>query len=139
MFIILKSQGFSDVEIAKFTGYTREHVGMVLRQPWARARLLDFLKEKQVDPAETLLRASVIDNISTLIEVRDDQASGGPARIAAANALLDRYLGKPLQRVESKTSHSIDTDDIDEKLRALEAEEATLLGRAPSTPRQVTG
>ena len=133
--IILKSQGFSNIEIATFTQYTREHVGNVLRQPWARARLLDLLKEKQNDPAEAFLRGAVMDSLATLVEVRDDQSAGGAARITAANALLDRYLGKPLQRVESKNTHVVDTDNIDDELRRLEAEEATLLGRSPNSPR----
>jgi len=127
--IILKSQGYSNTEIATYTGYQRVHINAILRQPWARARLLDILQGKEQDPAEVLLRASVLDNITTLIQVRDDEGSGAQARIAASNSLLDRYLGKPLQRVEAASKHTLDVSSIDAELAKLTAEEANLLGR----------
>jgi len=129
--ILLKAQGHSNKEIGDITGYTREHVGHVLRQPWARSRLLDILNDRGGSAVDKVLSGEVLNSIDTLVEVRDSDEAGPQARLSAANAILDRALGKPLQRVESKELRvSTSLEEVNQEIARLEAEEAALIGRS---------
>lgn len=131
LIIVLKSKGYSNAEIAQMTDFSKVQVASVLRQPWARMRLLDLIEKGGEDPLQALIKSSAIDNVETLIEVRDDPNAGATARINAANALLDRYLGRPLQKVQSESLNvNLSVNKIDEELVRLQAEESTLLGRS---------
>ncbi len=110
----LKAQGKSNKEIAELTGFTYPWVSQMLRQPWARQRILQLIKEAGGDEVTTLLQSTTTDSIYTLIDVRDDPKAKPAERTTAANALLDRVLGKPLQRVEADTTIRNVTNDVSE-------------------------
>lgn len=131
LLIFLKAQGLSNTEIAKRTGKTIAWVGQVLRQPWARLRLVQELKEAGQDAVQQLISASGEDSVLTLIEVRDDEKTSPAVKIAAANSLLDRLLGKPTQHVESEVTHRSlsDIEALERELAKVEAEEKRLMGR----------
>lgn len=102
----LKAQGKSNKEIAELTGNTQPWVSQILRQPWARTRILQIIKENGLDEVQTLLQSTTIDSLYTLIEVRDSGKAKPSERTAAANALLDRALGKPVVSVIAETTHT---------------------------------
>ena len=129
--IFLKAQGLSNNEIARRTGHTAPWISQVLRQPWARVRLVEELREAGRDAVRALITASTEDSVYTLIDVRDDPKSRPSDRIAAARELLDRAFGKPTQHVES-TVMSVSTPDsvaaLDKEIATLEAETKRLTG-----------
>lgn len=130
--ITLKAKGMSNKEIAEITRYSAIQVGTVLRQPWARERLVKELQLAGRDAIADILAGAAQDSVYTLIEERDNEAAKPSDRIAAANSLLDRFLGKPTQRVETDNVHRNVTGDvaeIDRELRTLEEEEKRLVGR----------
>jgi predicted XRE-type DNA-binding protein len=102
----LKAQGKSNKEIAELTGNTQPWVSQILRQPWARQRVLQIIKENGLDEVQSLLQSTTIDSIYTLIEVRDSAQAKPSERTAAANALLDRALGKPVVSVVTDNKHT---------------------------------
>jgi hypothetical protein len=127
--IFLKAQGMSNNEIAKRTGYSFPWISQVLRQPWARVRLLTELREAGRPAVQALLRASAEDSVMTLIAVRDT-ATRPSDKIAAANALLDRCFGKPTQHIEEHASDTVlpsSIDDIDREMASLAEQEKRLL------------
>lgn len=129
--IWLKARGSSNAEIAAQTGFTLAWVGQVLRQPWARQRLREELDKAGRDELSTLIKASAVDSVYTLIELRDNDNVPSAVRRASADSLLDRYLGKPTQRVETNHVETLDTSsvkELDAKLAVLEAEERQLCG-----------
>lgn len=66
------------------------------------------------------------DALKTLAEIMTDDDQPGPARVSAANAILDRGYGKPMQPV----THDLDLNNLtDEQLAIL----AVALG-APALP-----
>lgn len=135
LIIMLKVQGHSNTEIARLTGYTIPWVGQVLRQPWARERILDELKAAGRDSIQALLEASTADSIFTIIELRD-RSDDDSVRLRAADSLLDRYLGKATQRVETKGEVTHLTGDIaklDEDINKLESEINRLTGQSASS------
>lgn len=58
-------------------------------------------------------------NIRTLVEIRDNTEESGATRIAAANSLLDRDVGRPTQAVK-KTVTTIKRTPRDLSLEELE-------------------
>lgn len=131
--IFLKAQGLANREIAQRTGYTEPWISQVLRQPWARERLVAEMREAGRDAVQELIKASAEDSVFTLISLRDDPKAPASVRAAASNSLLDRYLGKPTQKVESHNTNVngtlADLDALNKELATLEAEEQRLTGK----------
>lgn len=118
--VYLKAQGLSNVEISKRTGYTQPWVSQVTRQPWFRLRLTQELREAGADAISTLLKANALDSVYTLVELRDDQDAPKAVRKAAADSLLDRYLGKPTQKVETEEKRPPSTEELHKLNREIE-------------------
>jgi predicted transcriptional regulator len=125
--VLLKAQGYSNKEIAERLEVTPVMVGYVLRQPWARERLVAEISASGRDAVNELLRGAVSDAVMTLIDVNQNGKPG--ERVSAANSLLDRYYGKPTQRVETDNTHHFETvDELDRQIKSLEEQEQALLG-----------
>lgn len=135
MAIFLKAQSLSNREIALRLGFSEAWVCQILRQPWAQERLLKEIQESGRDAVTELLRGAAVDCVMTQISIHSDPKVPPAARNAAANSLLDRLYGKPTQRVETfNTNTTVESvASLDEKLAALEKEEARLRGRTTST------
>ena len=130
LIILLKAQGHSNVEIAKLTGYTNVWIGQILRQPWAKERLVEEISKGGTEAVQTLLQGSAVDSIYRIIELRDCSEDDG-VRLRSAQDLLDRHLGKATQHVEARSTvqHvSTEIGQLDAQLLKLEAEERRLLG-----------
>jgi ElaB/YqjD/DUF883 family membrane-anchored ribosome-binding protein len=128
--IYLKASGKTNKEIAKSSGFSEEWVSQILRQPWARKQLLEELKTLGTDPVQGLLSSTAEDSVYTIIELRD-KADDASVRLRAAQDLLDRYLGKATQRVESRNQIAFiegDIEKVDSELAALELEIGRLQG-----------
>lgn len=99
--VYMKAQGLSNTEVAERTGYGIAWVGQICRQPWFRLQLVNELREAGVDQIHSVLKASALDSVWTLIDIRDDKEAPKAVRKACSDSLLDRYLGKATQRIES--------------------------------------
>jgi hypothetical protein len=131
----LKAQGLSNREIARRTGFTTTAIGYILKQPWARARLLQEIETAGRDGVHELLKGAVDDCVLTLIDVQGDEKAKHSDRISAANSILDRYFGKPTQRVESiNTNVQAKMDDIERMKKEL-AEVETELSRVTGSAK----
>ena len=79
--------------------------------PGGRPRVLSDVQE--------LAREQAPEAISKLAQIMGDEKTPPAARVAAANALLDRGYGKPTQPI-SKTSVKVDPSTMsDEELAAI--------------------
>lgn len=134
LLIFLKAQGLSDREISARTGFTVVMIAYVLKQPWARHRLLQEIQTIGRDQLSEVLKSSMVDSVFTLIEVRDSEKSKPSDRVAASNSLLDRYLGKPVARVEAVTTNLTtkleDIAKMQKELAQVEQELARVTGVA---------
>jgi hypothetical protein len=104
MMIYLHASGATIQDIATQCGYKPNVVGQILRQPWARARLVQILNENGRDHVKHFLTHEVSPSLEVLREIRDNPKTKDSSRIAAANSILDRALGKATVHVESKTT-----------------------------------
>ncbi len=128
--LLLKARGWTNSEIAKYTGYTDAWVSQITRQPWFQVALIKLLNECGKEPLKDFLGAQLEPTLIRLIQLRDQNISL-PVAMAATSDLLNRYLGKPVSRTEM-TIHSVKTTeeqftDIDEELKRLADEEKHLL------------
>lgn len=131
LMIYMKACGASNKEIAEKLDLTPQTVANVLKQPWARLRLVEELRAQGHDALQGLLKGTAADSIFRLIEERDNANAKPSERIAAANSLLDRFLGKPIQKVEERVGalpDPADVEAIDRELQAVVAEEKRLAG-----------
>ncbi len=127
MMVLLKAQGYSNVEIAQQLGYSPVTVNYVLRQPWARERLVKLVMEKGQEGVDSILKAELVPSLLKIVEVRDDPTSKKGEVLAASQALIDRFLGKPTQRVEtSQAPKSADIEQLKHELETLQEEEQRL-------------
>lgn len=127
--ITMKAMGLTNGEIAEMFGRSQAHVSQVMRQPWAKLQLVKLITEAGKDPLKVMIESAAIDSAATLIEIRDDKSAPASVRVAAADKLLDRFLGKPTQHIESKsevTNVPADIKRVEDELAALAIEEKRL-------------
>ncbi len=112
LIVYLKAQGFSNKEVSDKTGYTQAWVSQITRQPWFRLRLVQELREAGIDQIQQVLKSNALDSIFTLVDLRDDVQAPKAVRKAAADSLLDRYLGKPTQKFETEKASTPSTEEL---------------------------
>jgi len=111
--IYLHAQGSSVKDIATHTGFTSQAVSNILRQPWARLRLVQILKESGGDEVKHFLTHEVAPSLTILREIRDGDIPGRTSdRLTAASAILDRALGKPTVNVKTDNTNRAVPADI---------------------------
>ena len=87
-------------------------------------------RPKVLGDAEELARQKSPEAIETLSNIMRDEKAAPAARVASANALLDRGYGKPTQPI-SQTVAKVDPSSLsDEELAAIVAQGATVNAQA---------
>jgi lambda repressor-like predicted transcriptional regulator len=113
LMIYCHAKGMTAREIADQMGYHAEYVKIVLRQPWARQKIVEILHETGQSMVDHFLKNEISPSLDVLREVRDNKTAKDAARIAAANSILDRALGKPTVRVETdNTNRQVPADVV---------------------------
>lgn len=120
LFIQLKSQGFSNLEIAKRTGYTTECVGDVLKQPWAKMRVLEEMRANGRDEVLNIFQLKASDLAWDLVEIAENKEEKGSVRVSAILAVHERLMGKAVQPLTHQTLETRNLSDAD-LLKELES------------------
>ena len=129
MCAFLKAQGMSNISIGARMKYTPQMVSMIVRQPWAQEIILQTIHDNGGNAVRQLLEGAAEDSVLTLISERDNESAKPSERISASRELLDRYLGKPTQRVETqKLPDATSVSELDREIAELEAEQRRLQG-----------
>lgn len=129
LMVVMRSEGKSYTEIAAATGYSKTWVSEICRQPWFKLRLVSRLHEVGIDVLQTTLKAAATDSVFKLIELRDGEKTPAAVVKAACDSLLDRFLGKPVAKVETthlKTPSSEETRKIDAEIKSIDEQLAQL-------------
>lgn len=121
----MQAQGMSLTEIATKTGYTIPWLSQVTRQKWFRPIVLREMQEAGRDAVQTMIQGAAVDSVAKIIELRDG-SSNQRVQATCAFDLLDRFLGKPVQRSENLNAtvdaSALKGSQLDEKLAAVEGE-----------------
>lgn len=99
--IEMKLNGVSVPEIARRLNFCVQTVNTVLRQPWAREYMTQRIKNASPEMLTKMFANAAAESVYTLIDLRDDETCPPAVRKACASDLIDRYLGKPTQRLET--------------------------------------
>ena len=86
--------------------YSYTHIGNIIAQPWFRKRVVELQHEAGFSGIEASIQAEVPNAVEVIVDVMNDTKASHTARLNAANAILDRGLGKPIQKVESTNKHA---------------------------------
>ncbi|WP_209311852.1 hypothetical protein [Bradyrhizobium frederickii] len=69
---------------------------------FARETARRALKQRTMTEIRSLARMQTLQAVNTLVQIIRDKKAPAHARVCAANSLLDRGWGKPLQRIASE-------------------------------------
>ena len=100
----LFAAGKSRKEVAAACDVTPAAVTQLLKNPWFQELVTGIMAESGLDAVETLLKGESINSLNVLIELREDTATPRAVRAAISQDILNRTLGKPVQRIESDTT-----------------------------------
>jgi transposase-like protein len=109
-------------EVARAFEVTPPTVYNLMRQEWFQARVTQLMAEHGGKDIMQLFRAEGWNSFVTLLELRDEPKISSTVRAACARDILDRALGKPLQRIE--TSGEVTSSDPVAEVARLEEENA---------------
>jgi hypothetical protein len=135
--IFLQLGGEWDAELNKpipGTGqYTYPWLTQIRKQAWFREQLTNFLHAAGKDLIAAKLETEVSPSLEVVISIRDDITLPASVRLRAADSLIDRHLGKPIQHIKSELVKTVDSfeksaetlqaelDQIDAELKAHNA------------------
>jgi len=135
----LLASGRTRAEISTAVGMSTPVIGEVVKQPWFKKRLKEITEANGNDMVKAFLEGEVLPSLEVLRTIRDNDDEKGATRVVAANSILDRFMGKPVAHVESKTTLNIHSaadakDQVQSELEKVDAE-LRRLGVQSATPR----
>lgn len=107
-------------DVAQRLGKSEPAVQNLLRQKWFQKEVTQIMAEYGARDVMDMFRAEQFNSLVTLVEMRDNVRVPAAARITCARDILDRALGKPVQRVE--TANVVSSDDPVAEVERLEQE-----------------
>jgi hypothetical protein len=96
--------GATAKDVARRLGKSEPAVQNLLRQPWFQKKVTEIMAEYGAKDIAQMFKAEQFNSLMTLVEIRDDPKSPKASRVVCARDILDRALGKPIQRVENLNS-----------------------------------
>ena len=95
------ARGATSREVARSLGKSEPAVQNLIHQPWFQKEVTTLMEGYGHRDLAALFQAEQFNSLTTLTELRDNPKVPASARIACARDILDRALGKPVQRVET--------------------------------------
>lgn len=123
----MAAAGRTRTEICAAVGRSPTWLQNIRQQPAFKKRVEDMCREAGKDMVKATLEGMVLPSIETLNDICQNPNERSSARVAAANSILDRFLGKPVVTVESSTKLNISTaastaDSVKHELEQIDAE-----------------
>jgi lambda repressor-like predicted transcriptional regulator len=114
LWICLKANGFSNVEIAEREGVACQTVSIVLRQPWAQARIIAMQQEAGMDELQRTLKVGCSGAVARILKRAENMDVVAPALAQRVDEyIVDRYLGKASQTIEHVTKPVVKMTDAE--------------------------
>ena len=105
----LLAAGRTRREISETVGLSETAIGNVVKQPWFRKKLKEVCDTAGKDLVTSFLEGEGLPALEVLRSIAHNPNERGATRVTAANSILDRWLGKPVAHIESKTNLNIHT------------------------------
>lgn len=91
--------GATPGDIAAKLGFSPSYVSRILHQPWARARMIDNMREATQGELTKLLTTAGFQSLKNLIVIANDPMTKIEVRAKANQDIVDRWLGKATQPI----------------------------------------
>lgn len=111
----LKAQGFSNKEISVRTGYGYASVCQILQLPWTKEVVREEIIKNGRNLCKEMLESSSVDNVQTLLQIRDNPNSRDVDKINAVKELFDRTWGKanqPITHIQHTDLNELSDQDL---------------------------
>jgi hypothetical protein len=110
----------STPEVAQACNRDHRTVRNLLRQPWFQERVTKLMAETGGKDIMALFKAEQLNTFAVMLDLRDSKTTPAPVKFNVCRDILDRTLGKPVQRIE--TQDKTESDDPVAEARRLEEE-----------------
>jgi hypothetical protein len=110
----------STPEVAQACNRDHRTVRNLLRQPWFQERVTQLLAESGGKDIMALFKAEQLNTFAVMLDLRDSKDTPSPVKFNVCRDILDRTLGKPVQRIE--TQDKTESSDPVAEARRLEEE-----------------
>jgi hypothetical protein len=107
-------------QVADACDVTEPTIRNLLRQPWFQDRVTKLMAENGGRDIMALLKAEQFNSLVVMVTLRDSDKTPPPVRAGICRDILDRTLGKPIQRIE--TDDKTFSDDPVAEARQLKEE-----------------
>ena len=119
----MAEQGYNEKEIATALELNKHTVRNTLRQPSARQHMIETMQQDVSTEIKRFLEGTVLPSLRVLEEIALNPECRASDRIAAANSLADRQMGRPNQPfthnpVNGKSVASMSVAELDAALAA---------------------
>jgi hypothetical protein len=126
LMIFMSANGWTNREIAEKVGQTEHNVSQVLRQPWARQRIVAIQREAGEGESAQLFRNGATAAYERIMKIAE-HAVLESERLKANMYLVNRFYGQPTQPIEQvgKKPEELTTDELQAQLAGLLGENAS--------------
>jgi hypothetical protein len=102
--------------------YSYAHLCSIRRQAWFQTNLVKYMDECGKDAIRAKFEMELKPSIEKVIAIRDDLKAPLQLQLRAAESLIDRFLGKPVQQVVALPQSSVAKYEQDAASLARETE-----------------
>lgn len=107
--------------------YSYAHISQVRKQPWAQESIARIMRETIQDPMAARFAELGSRAVDVLEEVMTSEKTAPNVRANAANSILDRHLGRAVQKIETKSdttvrSLTMEASELQKELEEIEAQ-----------------
>ena len=107
--------------------YSYQHLHTIRRQAWFQTKLVEYMEQCGKDVIRAKFEAELMPSIEKVIEIRDNVDAPVALQLRAAESIIDRFLGKPVQQVQAVPVASVEkyekeAADLVRETEAIEAE-----------------
>lgn len=116
--IYMALAGHTNLEIAERVGYEPQYVSKVLRQPWARKRMISETRKEGMELRERLATEG-LKALNNLVVLANDVTKKQEVQLAANKELLERWLGKasqPIVTIDGGKAQDLSDEELDKRI-----------------------
>lgn len=127
--LAMRVNGCTGTEIAQELGYSVAHVSQILRQPWAKKRMLEMQRESSVGTLTARIERIGNKALSVIEEILDDSEVPANVKSTTAQYAVNRLLGRPTDSIVINDNRKA-SDLTNEELEQIIAKELAKSGSA---------
>lgn len=101
-------------KVAELFNVSTRTISALLTQPWFQKILSDVIKDTVGTDVMDLFKAELINSVNTLVEIRDSEKTPAIVRANVAKEIVDRVMGRTVQKVETTVTKGLSPDPVAE-------------------------